>query len=186
MSCYGQANNSQTNNINESFTYTIQSIALLLLRGKSWCDGKDIFVGSKNASGIRRHPSQLHMITLIREPSIIFLKAFWCAMFASQLLRLIGERKSWGLLCSMQGRAENSCNYCFLNQKDDLRLLWLWKLLIKLRRSGRRHFCIAKSSFKDLDHKISETRIWGVLTSTPVTLSFTLSMKVARNAGSLL
>ena len=126
------------------------------------------------------------MITLIREPSIIFLKDFWCAMFASQLLRLIGERKSWGLLCSMQGRAENSCNYCFLNQKDDPRLLWLWKLLIKLRRSGRRHFCIAKSSFKDLDHKISETRIWGVLTSTPVTLSFTLSMKVARNAGSLL
>ena len=107
-------------------------------------------------------------------------------MFASQLLRLIGERKSWGLLCSMQGRAENSCNYCFLNQKDDLRLLWLWKLLIKLRRSSRRHFCIVESSFKGLDHNISETRIWGVLTSTPVTLSFTLSMKVARNAGSLL
>ena len=67
--------------------------------------------------------------------------------------------------CRGEPKIVNNSNHCFPNQKDDLRLLWLWKLLIKLRRSGRRHFCIAESSFKDLDHNISETRIWRVLTS---------------------
>ena len=163
MSCYGQANNSRTNNINWIIQIYYPSCCLEVNHDVM---EKTFMLASK-----------MHMITLIREPSVIFLKAFWGTVFASQLLRLIGERKSWGLLCSMQGRAENSCNYCFLNQKDDLRLLWLWKLLIKLRRSGRRLFCIAKSSFKDLDHKISETRILGVLTSTPVALSHEGSKK---------
>ena len=142
---------------------------------------RTFMLAPKMPLGSLGHPSQLHMITLIDKKAVRDLfPSFLRRCVCKPAIEIDWRAKIMGNCARCRGEPKivNNSNYCFLNQKDDLRLLWLWKLLIKLRRSGRRHFCIAKSSFKDLDHNISETRIWGVLTSTLVTLSFTLSMKV--------